>query len=117
MEIKDEDKENENNIVLANRSCSPLSQDLRSLDSGFSDSERSNCSELYENETPRRRRRRKRVKDRRHGMHSRMDAVWLKDENIPNPTYTSTPKDSRVLPRSTMILNAHEERGMSRTRR
>lgn len=117
MEIKDEDKENENNIVLANRSCSPLSQDLRSLDSGFSDSERSNCSELYENETPRHRRRRKRVKDRRHGMHSRLGAVWLKDESIPNPTYTSTPKDSRVLPRSTMILNAHEGRGMSRTRR
>lgn len=116
MEIKDEDKGDENNIVLANRSCSPLSQDLRSLDSGFSDSERSNCSELYENETPRRRRR-KRVKDRRHGMHSRIGAVWLENETIPNPTYTSTPKDSRILPRNKMVLNTHEERGVSRSRR
>lgn len=118
MEIKDEeDKEDECNIVLANRSCSPLSQDLRSLDSGFSDSERSNCSEFYENETPRRRRRRKRVKDRRHGMHPRIGAVWLDNETLPNPTYTSTPKDSRSLPRNTVVLNAHTERNVSRTKR
>ncbi|XP_017763987.1 PREDICTED: protein inscuteable homolog [Eufriesea mexicana] len=117
MEIKDEDKEDENNTALANRSCSPLSQDLRSLDSGFSDSELSNCSEFCENETPMRRRRRKRFKDRRHGMHSRIGTLWLGDEAIPNPTYTSTPKDSRILPRNTMILNTPVEREVSKARR
>ncbi|XP_076767006.1 INSC spindle orientation adaptor protein [Xylocopa sonorina] len=116
MEIKDEDKEDGNNIVVANRSYSPLSQDLRSLDSGFSDSERSNCSELYENETPRRRRRRKRVKDRQHGT-TRIGAVWLQDETLPNPTYTSTPKSSKILPRNTVVLNVNAERTVSRTKR
>lgn len=102
---------------MVNRSCSPLSQDLRSLDSGFSDSERSNCSELYENETPRRRRRRKRVKDRRHKIHSRNGVVWLEDESIPNPTYTSTPKNSRTLLKNTTNFNAHMEKGISRIQR
>lgn len=113
MDIKIKNKEDENNIDLVNRSCSPLSQDLRSLDSGFSDSERSNCSELYENETPRRRRRRKRIKDQ-HKIHPRSGVVWLEDETIPNPTYTSTPKNSRTLPRNTMIFNVHEEKGIQR---
>ncbi|XP_061932143.1 protein inscuteable homolog isoform X2 [Apis cerana] len=117
IDTKIKNKEDENNVGLVNRSCSPLSQDLRSLDSGFSDSERSNCSELYENETPRRRRRRKRVKDRRHKIHSRNGVVWLEDETIPNPTYTSTPKNSRILPRNTTIFNAHVEKGISRTQR
>ncbi|XP_017883297.1 protein inscuteable homolog [Ceratina calcarata] len=116
MDIKDEDKEDDNNIVLRNRSCSPLSQDLRSLDSGFSDSERSNCSECYENETPRRRKRRKRVKDRRHGLNPRLKAVWLEDETLPNPTYTSTPKDARIFSR-TAVLNANAERSVSRAER
>lgn len=103
MDIKDEHKDDVNHIALSNRSCSPLSHDLRSLDSGFSDSDRSNCSEVYENETPRRRRRRKRVRDR-HGMHPRVGAVWMQAESLPNPTYTSTPKDSRTLSRTTMVL-------------
>ncbi|XP_076626659.1 INSC spindle orientation adaptor protein [Colletes latitarsis] len=115
MDIKDEDKEDEGNIVLANRSCSPVSHDLRSLDSGFSDSERSNCSELYENETPRRRRRRRRFKDRRHGAHSKLDSNWLEDETLLNPTCTSTPKDSRIVSRS--VCNAYIERSVSRTKR
>lgn len=117
MDIKDEDKEDDNNMVLRNRSCSPLSQDLRSLDSGFSDSERSNCSECCENETPRRRRRRKRVKDRRHGLNPRLNAVWLEDETLPNPTYTSTPKDSRIFSRATVLLNANTKKSVSRAER
>ncbi|XP_034193528.2 INSC spindle orientation adaptor protein [Osmia lignaria lignaria] len=118
MDIKDEDKEDEENVAVPiNRSCSPLSQDLRSLDSGFSDSERSNCSELYENETPRRRRRRKRVRDRKHGIHSRAGATWLEHETLPDPTYTSTPKDSRILPRNTMVLNAYTARSVPRMQR
>ncbi|XP_053995195.1 protein inscuteable homolog [Hylaeus anthracinus] len=106
MDIKeDEDKEEDDNNIgsennMVNRSCSPMSHDLRSLDSGFSDSERSNCSEFYENETPRRHRRRRRFKDRRHGVHSRLGSVWLEDETLPNPTFTSTPKGSRILPKN-----------------
>nr|XP_003705880.1 PREDICTED: protein inscuteable homolog [Megachile rotundata]XP_012146666.1 PREDICTED: protein inscuteable homolog [Megachile rotundata]XP_012146668.1 PREDICTED: protein inscuteable homolog [Megachile rotundata]XP_012146669.1 PREDICTED: protein inscuteable homolog [Megachile rotundata]XP_012146670.1 PREDICTED: protein inscuteable homolog [Megachile rotundata] len=116
MDIKDEDKDDDENIAGAiNRSCSPLSQDLRSLDSGFSDSERSNCSELYENETPRRRRRRKRVRDRKHG--TKLGATWLEHETLPDPTYTSTPKDSRILPRNTMVLNAYTKRNVPRIQR
>ncbi|XP_076249736.1 INSC spindle orientation adaptor protein [Calliopsis andreniformis] len=116
MEIKDEEKEDEeNNVVLAHRSYSPVSHDLRSLDSGFSDSERSNCSELYENETPRRRRRRKGAKDRR-GVYSRVGSHWVEDETLPNPTYTSTPKDSRILPRKAAV-KACTERSVPRAKR
>lgn len=116
MDTKIKNKKDENNIGLVNRSCSPLSQDLRSLDSGFSDSERSNCSEFYENETPRHRRRRKRVKDRQHKIHPKSGVIWLEDETIPNPTYTSTPKNSRTLPRNhIMMFNAHV--GISSTQR
>ncbi|XP_076665381.1 INSC spindle orientation adaptor protein [Andrena cerasifolii] len=119
MEIKDDDKvDDEDNIVLANRSCSPMSQDLRSLDSGFSDSERSNCSEVYENETPIRRRRRKRVKDRLHGVQQRIGSLWLGGEALPSPSYTSTPKDSRILPRNAAAaLNSRAGRAVPRTRR
>ncbi|XP_076646658.1 INSC spindle orientation adaptor protein [Halictus rubicundus] len=99
MDIQDDDKDDEDNVVLANRSCSPMSHDLRSLDSGFSDSERSHCSEHYEHETPRRRRRR-RLKDRRMGTHSRVGSVWF-DKSLPNPMFTSTPKNSRSLSRKT----------------
>ncbi|XP_076380594.1 INSC spindle orientation adaptor protein isoform X1 [Megalopta genalis] len=115
MDIADDDKEDEDNVVLANRSCSPMSHDLKSLDSGFSDSERSHCSELYENETPRRRRRR-RLKDRRQGTHSRIGSVWL-DRSTPNPVCTSTPKDSRILPRKTTQLDAPPDKSASRTHR
>ncbi|KZC09259.1 PREDICTED: protein inscuteable homolog [Dufourea novaeangliae] len=116
MDIQDEEKEDENNIVLVDRSCSPISQDLRSLDSGFSDSERSNCSEHYENETPMRRRRRRRIKDRRQSVHPRLGSVWL-DESLPNPTYTSTPKDPRILSRNTTVFDARSEGEVPRTQR
>lgn len=92
----------ENNAMSENRCCSPLSQDLRSQDSGFSDSERSNCSELYENETPRRRRRRSktfgRKSERQRKIHGRIGNLWLDEDILPNPSCTSTPKDTRIYP-------------------
>ena len=78
-----------------NRSYSPLSQDFKSQDSGFSDSERSDCSEAYENATPRRKLRRKRMRRRLQPASS-----WLEEGSPPIPTHTSTPKDSRIFART-----------------
>ncbi|XP_011871349.1 PREDICTED: protein inscuteable homolog [Vollenhovia emeryi] len=78
---------------IRNRSYSPVSQDLRSQDSGFSDSERSDCSEAYENATPRRKLRRKRMRRR-----NQQASPWPEEEESPPmPTHTSTPKDSRIF--------------------
>lgn len=77
---------------IRNRSYSPLSQDFKSQDSGFSDSERSDCSEAYENATPRRKLRRKRMRRR-----IQPTSPWLEEGFPPMPTHTSTPKDSKIL--------------------
>lgn len=92
-ESKEEEEEGE--IVTRNRSYSPLSQDLRSQDSGFSDSERSDCSEAYENATPRRKSRRRRLRERR--VRSRIASSWSEEVSPPNPMHTSTPKTSKIF--------------------
>lgn len=80
---------------IRNRSCSPLSQDFKSQDSGFSDSERSDCSETYENATPRRKLRRRRTRRR-----IQPASPWLEEGSPAMPTHTSTPKDSRIFARN-----------------
>ncbi|KAI4476371.1 hypothetical protein M0804_013642 [Polistes exclamans] len=97
-DINDGKHENEGNtIVSENRSLSPLSQDLKSLDSGFSDSERSNCSQTLEDESPqRRRRRRKKAKERNRRIRHKIGSLWLEKDLIPRPTCTSTPKDPKT---------------------
>lgn len=80
---------------IRNRSCSPLSQDFKSQDSGFSDSERSDCSEAYENATPRRKLRRRRMRRR-----IQPASPWLEEGSPAMPTHTSTPKDSRIFARN-----------------
>lgn len=77
---------------IRNRSYSPLSQDFKSQDSGFSDSERSDCSKAYENATPRRKLRKKRMRRR-----IQSASPWLEEGSPPMPTHTSTPKDSRTF--------------------
>jgi len=97
MKVENMDKEEKKHDVsgVRNRSCSPLSQDFKSQDSGFSDSERSDCSKTYENATPRRKLRRKRMKHRIQSMGT--TSSWLEEECSPIPTHTSTPKDSRLF--------------------
>ncbi|KAL2718376.1 Protein inscuteable like protein [Vespula squamosa] len=86
-----------NTVVSENRSLSPLSQDLKSLDSGFSDSERSNCSQTLEDESPqRRRRRRKKAKERNRRIRHKIGSIWSENDLIPRPTCTSTPKDPKI---------------------
>lgn len=85
-------KQTEGEPEIRNRSYSPLSQDFKSQDSGFSDSERSDCSEAYENATPRRKLRRKRMRRR-----IQPASPWLEEESPPKPTHTSTPKNSRLF--------------------
>ncbi|XP_035742159.1 uncharacterized protein LOC118450470 isoform X1 [Vespa mandarinia] len=89
---------NEGNIVVSeNRSLSPLSQDLKSLDSGFSDSERSNCSQTLEDESPqRRRRRRRKAKERNRRIRHKIGSLCSENNLIPRPTCTSTPKDPKI---------------------
>ncbi|XP_015181225.1 PREDICTED: uncharacterized protein LOC107068905 [Polistes dominula] len=98
MDINNGTQENEGNTIVSEiRSLSPLSQDLKSLDSGFSDSERSNCSQTIEDESPqRRRRRRKKAKERNHRIRHKISPLWLGKDLIPRPTCTSTPKDSKI---------------------
>ncbi|KAF7412299.1 hypothetical protein HZH66_001195 [Vespula vulgaris] len=87
----------ENTVVSGNRSLSPLSQDLKSLDSGFSDSERSNCSQTLEDESPqRRRRRRRKAKERNRRIRHKIGSLWSENDLIPRPTCTSTPKDLKI---------------------
>ncbi|KAI4495547.1 hypothetical protein M0802_008559 [Mischocyttarus mexicanus] len=96
-DINDGKEEKEGNtIVSENRSLSPLSQDVKSLDSGFSDSERSNCSQNLEDESPRRRRRRKKIKERNRQIRHKIGSLWIDNNLIPRPTYTSTPKDPKT---------------------
>lgn len=86
-----------NTVVPGNRSLSPLSQDLKSLDSGFSDSERSNCSQTLEDESPqKRRRRRKKAKERNRRIRHKTGSLWSENDLIPRPTCTSTPNDSKI---------------------
>ncbi|KAL0109917.1 hypothetical protein PUN28_013513 [Cardiocondyla obscurior] len=86
----DEPDKAEVECEIRNRSYSPASQDFKSQDSGFSDSERSDCSETYENATPQRRLRRKRRR--------RIQASpWPEEESPPMPTHTSTPKNSKMF--------------------
>ncbi|KAM0734359.1 Protein inscuteable-like protein [Formica fusca] len=88
--------EQEERKITGNRSCSPLSQDFRSQDSGFSDSERSDCSEAYENVTPRRKLRRRTRRQRR--MQSKgITSSWLEEGSPSMPKHTSTPKHSRTF--------------------
>ncbi|EFN85505.1 protein inscuteable homolog [Harpegnathos saltator] len=94
MDMEESKEEGEHEVVAKNRSCSPLSQDLKSLDSGFSDSERSNCSEAYENATPKRKSRRRRIRERR--IQPKIASPWLEEVSPPNPMHTSTPKNSRI---------------------
>ncbi|EZA50922.1 hypothetical protein X777_10550 [Ooceraea biroi] len=92
-----EEEEEEHDSGVRNRSCSPLSQDFKSQDSGFSDSERSDCSKTYENATPRRKLRRKRIKRRIQSLG--IASSWLEEECSPIPAHTSTP-NSRVFTRN-----------------
>ncbi|RLU14923.1 hypothetical protein DMN91_012810 [Ooceraea biroi] len=92
-----EEEEEEHDSGVRNRSCSPLSQDFKSQDSGFSDSERSDCSKTYENATPRRKLRRKRIKRRIQSLG--IASPWLEEECSPIPAHTSTP-NSRVFTRN-----------------
>lgn len=96
-------REDETNTVLSeSRSFSPLSQDLKSQDSGFSDSERSNCTETCDDESPqRRRRRRRKAKERNQRVHAKIGHLWLENGLPPRPTCTSTPKNPKLrnLPR------------------
>lgn len=89
------DGQEERKIATGNRSCSPLSQDLRSQDSGFSDSERSDCSEASENITPRRKSRRRMRQRRMQSMG--IASPWLEDGSPSMPKHTSTPKHSRTF--------------------
>ncbi|XP_011164300.1 protein inscuteable homolog [Solenopsis invicta] len=111
MTVEKTDK-GEEKREIRNRSYSPLSQDFKSQDSGFSDSERSDCSEAYENATPRRKLRRKRVRRR-----IQPASPWLDPEegSPPIPTHTSTPKDSRILARNRFEKNS--ARSLSRVQR
>ncbi|KAG7187973.1 hypothetical protein KM043_013929 [Ampulex compressa] len=68
-------------------------------DSGFSDSERSSCSACYENDAPRRRRRRN-----KHRIRSKISRDFLENDFPPNPAYTSTPKESRIVDATTEKL-------------
>ncbi|KAK2581648.1 hypothetical protein KPH14_002148 [Odynerus spinipes] len=102
-DITDGACDNETSIVLSeSRSFSPLSQDLKSQDSGFSDSERSNCSPSCEDDSPQRRRRRRKAKERNRRIRTKISPLLLENGLLPRPTYTSTPKDSKVrnLPRN-----------------
>lgn len=85
------DMEQESEMVLTNRSC----QDLRSQDSGFSDSERSDCGIVYENATPRRKLRRKRIKQRR--LRSAIVSPLTGEGSLLDPIRTSTPKDCKIF--------------------
>ncbi|XP_043267700.1 protein inscuteable homolog isoform X2 [Venturia canescens] len=73
----------------------------RSLDSGFSDSERSNSPDVYDEDgTPKRQRRRRRAVTRgraqlAHRIHSRLSSLWKDSDLPPNPAHTSTPKSER----------------------
>ncbi|GAB1867441.1 Protein inscuteable homologue C-terminal domain-containing protein [Camponotus japonicus] len=89
------DGQEERKIATGNRSCSPLSQDLRSQDSGFSDSERSDCSEASENITPRRKSRRRMRQRKMQSMG--IASPWLEDGSPSMPKHTSTPKHSRTF--------------------
>ncbi|XP_072762315.1 protein inscuteable homolog [Anoplolepis gracilipes] len=101
------DGQEERKIVAGNRSCSPSSQDLRSQDSGFSDSERSDCSEVYQNVTPRRKLRKRRTRQRRMGIAS----PWLEEGSPSMPKHTSTPKCSRTFAKERF---RQSERSLSR---
>ncbi|XP_014488593.1 PREDICTED: protein inscuteable homolog [Dinoponera quadriceps] len=90
----EETKKEEKHKVVS-RSCSPLSQDLKSQDSGFSDSERSDCTEAYENATPRQKSRRRKIREWK--FHLRIASPWSEEISPPNPKHTSTPKDSRIF--------------------
>ncbi|XP_011063410.1 PREDICTED: protein inscuteable homolog [Acromyrmex echinatior] len=107
MSMEETDKGEE--CERKNRSYSPLSQDFKSQDSGFSDSERSDCSEAYENATPRRKLRRKRMRRR-----LQPASPWLEEGSPPIPTHTSTPKDSKIFARNRLEKPA---RSPSRERR
>ncbi|XP_029178325.1 protein inscuteable homolog [Nylanderia fulva] len=103
------DVQEERKIVSGNRSYSPSSQDLRSQDSGFSDSERSDCSEAYENVTPRRKLRRRRRRTRQHRMQS-TGIAWLEEGSPSMPKHTSTPKHSRTFAKDRFEQSARRER-------
>ncbi|XP_012535113.1 protein inscuteable homolog [Monomorium pharaonis] len=107
---REEREEEEEEREIRNRSYSPLSQDFKSQDSGFSDSERSDCSEAYENATPRRKLRTKRVRRRR----IQLASPWLEEGSSPMPTHTSTPKDTRIFARHRFRKSASS---LSRERR
>lgn len=92
MDTEEQDRERN---VTRNRSCSPLSQDFKSQDSGFSDSERSDCSEDYENATPKRKMKRKKMR-RRRIQSSGIASSWMEGASPPIPTHTSTPKNSKI---------------------
>lgn len=90
-------------VLMENRSLamphneSSSSPCNRSLDSGFSDSERSNSPEIYIDGTPRQRRRRRRMLTREgpllpQRLHDRLSSLWKDTERPPNPAHTSTPK-------------------------
>ncbi|KAL6428048.1 hypothetical protein ACFW04_008434 [Cataglyphis niger] len=87
----------ERKTITGNRSCSPLSQDLRSQDSGFSDSERSDYSETYENMTPRQKLRKRRTRRQRKMQSREIASSWLEEGSPSMPKHTSTPKHSRTF--------------------
>ncbi|XP_032671397.1 protein inscuteable homolog isoform X2 [Odontomachus brunneus] len=111
----EETKEEKREIISRNRSCSPLSQDLKSQDSGFSDSERSDCSQAYENATPRRKSRRRRMRERR--IQSTIASPSLEEASPPNPMHTSTPKNSRIFQIARNRLGRWKTRSSSQGRR
>ena len=85
--------------TLPHHQASPCN---RSLDSGFSDSDRSHSPEIYDDGTPKRRRHRRRVvrnvsvvRERPHlakRIHHRLSSLWKDTEGPPDPAHTSTPK-------------------------
>lgn len=110
MTLEKTDKREEEEEEIKNRSYSPFSQGFKSQDSGFSDSERSDCSVAYENATPRRKLRRKRMRRR-----IQPASPWLEEGSPPVPTHTSTPKDSRIHARNRLL--GKPARSPSRERR
>lgn len=92
-----EDAGNEEKYRMAGqnapRAFGPLDEGHGSMDSGFSDSERSRSPDFIDNGGRRRRRRRRRSLNRPRGNHGgfKFQSFW-RDNEIPNPAHTSTPK-------------------------
>lgn len=81
-----------------NRCCSSMSQEFRSQDSGFSDTDRSHCSLIVVGDkqaTKKPRKRKKYHKERK--LHPKiLGSLWLDESDLPDlPAHSSTPKDAK----------------------